>query len=153
MAPRKPRRSRTRPKVGDIFQVPLPDGRFAYGKVFRDASVGIYRKIFDKPTEPPIRSRFAFIVGLYDDILKSGVWPIVGHEPFASEEGSWPPPNYIKDIISGEYSIYHKGEIRPSTKAECRGLEEAAVWDIHHVVDRIMGGGKVRRRVSGKPRD
>jgi len=30
------------PRVGDIFQIPLPDGRFAYGKVFRDASVGIY---------------------------------------------------------------------------------------------------------------
>lgn len=84
MVTKKSKRKRIRPKVGDIFQIPLPDGRFAYGKVFWDASVGIYRKVFDEPTEPPIRSRFAFIVGLYDDILKSGVWPIVGHEPFAS---------------------------------------------------------------------
>lgn len=152
MVTKKSKRKRIRPKVGDIFQIPLPDGRFAYGKVFWDASVGIYRKVFDEPTEPPIRSRFAFIVGLYDDILKSGVWPIVGHEPFASEEDTWPPPNYIKDIISGEYSIYHKGEIRPSTKEECRGLEEAAVWDAHHVIDRIVRIAKTRPRVSGKPR-
>ena len=68
------------PRVGDIFQIPLPNGRFAYGKVFRDASVGIYDTIFDAPAQPPIKSSFAFIVGLYDDILKSGVWPIIGHE-------------------------------------------------------------------------
>jgi hypothetical protein len=152
MAATKLRTKRVRPKVGDIFQIPLPDGRFAYGKVFWDASVGIYRKIFNEPTEPPIGTKFAFIVGLYDDILKSGAWPIVGHEPFPSGEDIWPPPAYIEDIISGEYSIYHKGEIRPSTKEECRGLEEAAVWDAHHVVDRIMGVGKGRRRVSGEQR-
>jgi hypothetical protein len=142
MVKEKVKRKRILPKVGDIFQIPLPDGRFAYGKVFRDASVGVYQKIFDSPTELPIEAPFAFIVGLYNDILKSGVWPIVGHEPFASEEDEWPPPNYVKDIISGEYSIYHKGEMRPSTAEECRGLEEAAVWDAHHVIDRIMGGTK-----------
>ena len=138
----KTKGKRIRPKVGDIFQIPLPDGRFAYGKVFRDASVGVYRKTFTSPTKLPIKSPFAFIVGLYDDILKSGMWPIVGHEPFESEEDEWPPPSCIKDIISGAYSLYYKGEIRPSTEKECRGLEEAAVWDAPHVIDRIMGGTK-----------
>lgn len=52
------------------------------GKGFRDASVGIYKKIFDSPVDPPINSPFAFVVGLYDDILKSGMWSIVAHEPF-----------------------------------------------------------------------
>jgi immunity protein 26 of polymorphic toxin system len=138
----KAKRKRIRPNVGDIFQIPLLDGRFAYGKVFRDASVGIYQKIFDSPTLPPIRAPFAFIVGLYDDILKSGKWHIIGHEPFESEEDEWPPPNFVLDEISGEYSIYHKGEMRPSSEDECHGLERAAVWDAHHVIDRIMGGTK-----------
>jgi Immunity protein 26 len=40
---------RIRPKVGDIFEIRLPDDRFAYGKVFRDASIGIYEKIFSSP--------------------------------------------------------------------------------------------------------
>jgi hypothetical protein len=138
----KAKRKRIRPKAGDIFQIPLPDGRFAYGKVFRDASVGVYQKIFDSPTEPPIEAPFAFIVGLYDDILKSGMWPIVGHEPLESEEDEWPPPNFVQDEISGAYSIYHKGEMRPSSEEECRRLERAAVWYAHHVIDRIMGGTK-----------
>ena len=79
-------------------------------------------------------------MGLYDDILKSGVWPTVAHEPFESEEAEWPPPRCIKDVISGGYSVYYKGEIRRSTEKDCRGLEAAAVWDAHHVIDRIMGG-------------
>jgi hypothetical protein len=129
-----------KPKVGDIFQIALPDGRFAYGKVFRDASVGIYQKTFDSPVTTPIESGFAFTVGHYDDILKSGVWPIIGHEPFASAEEEWPPPHFIKDIITGDYSIYNKGVIRSSTEDECRGLEPAAVWDSDHVINRLMGG-------------
>ena len=126
------------PRVGDIFEIPLPDGRFAYGRVFRDAAVGIYPKIFNCAQTRPIESSFAFTVGLYHDILKTGRWRIVGHEPFVSEEAEWPPPSFIKDVISAQYSIYHKGVIRPSTEQECAGLEEAAVWDEHHVIDRIL---------------
>jgi hypothetical protein len=100
------------------------------------------KRSFRLPAEPPINSAFAFIVGLYDDILKSGIWPIVSHEPFSSVEAEWPPPACIKDVISGGYSIFHKGEIRTSTKSECVGLETAAVWDADHVIDRIMGGTK-----------
>jgi hypothetical protein len=32
-----------RPKVGDIVEINLPDGQYAYGRVLRDASIGIYR--------------------------------------------------------------------------------------------------------------
>jgi hypothetical protein len=53
-------------RVGDIFEIRLPDGRFAYGKVFRDASVGIYETVFDSPARPSIGSSFAFVVGLYE---------------------------------------------------------------------------------------
>ena len=132
------KRSKLERRVGDIFQIVLPNGKFAYGKVFRDASVGIYQRIFDSSKHPPIDSPFAFIVGLYDDILTSGKWPIVGYEPFSSSESEWPPPMRIKDPISGEYSLYHKGLIRPSTKSECESLETAAVWDADDVIDRIM---------------
>ena len=133
---------RIRPKLGDIFMIPLPNGRYAYGKVLRDASVGIYEPILDHPSDTPINSSFAFVVGLYSDILKSGIWPIVGHESFGSEEQEWPPPYYIKDTISGKFSIYNKGKIREATEEECEGLEKAAVWEAHHIIDRIMGDTK-----------
>ena len=132
-------KKKVRFKVGDVFQIELPDGRYAYGRVYKDAAVGIYRRLTDAPRQPPIGSRdFMFIVGMYEDILTSGQCPVVGHDPFGDTESSWPPPNYIRDQISGEYSIYHEGEIRDATEAECRGLEEAAVWDLHHIIERIM---------------
>lgn len=133
----KPKRIRV--KQGDVFRIALPDGRFAYGRVYNDASVGIYRPIDSEGTRPPIGSRdFRFHVGLYDSVLKSGQCPIIGRDPFANTEESWPPPYSMKDVFTGKFSIYHRGEIRPSTEAECRGLEQAAVWELGDVIDRIM---------------
>ena len=130
------------PQVGDIFEIRLPNEQFAYGKVFRDASVGIYEKIFSSRAEPPIKSTFAFIVALDLDILRSGIWPIVSYEAFSSVEEEWPPPVCLKDRFSGDYSIYHKGKIRIATEAECVGLAADGVWDVAHVIDRIMAGTK-----------
>lgn len=132
-------KKRIRRKVGDVVQISLPDGRYAYGRLYRDASVGVYRTITNEPQNPPIGSRdFMFHVGIYEDVIRSGEFPVVGRDPFDDPESEWPPPNYIKDKISGEYSIYHKGEIREASESECKGLEEAAVWHSHHIVDRIM---------------
>lgn len=50
------------------------------------------------------------------------------------------PPTYIRDCISGEYSIYYaNGDIVPSTYEECKNLEVCAVWELSHVIDRLMG--------------
>ena len=133
------------PRIGDIFEIALPDGRFAYGKVFRDASVGIYATVFDSPTRPPVRSDFAFVVGLYGDVLGNGGWSIIGHEPFETADAEWPPPNSIQDPISGEYSRYHKGVITPASETECRGLEPAAVWHADHIIRRIIDNNGVSR--------
>jgi hypothetical protein len=126
-------------KVGDVFQIPLPNGKFAYGRVYNDASAGIYRYASPEPLQPPIGSRdFLFTVGLYSDILEKGEWSIVGFDGFDDSESNWPPPTFVKDVISGDYQIYHTGKLRQAEKSEIAGLEQAAVWDSHHVIDRIM---------------
>jgi hypothetical protein len=128
-----------KPKLGDVVEIPLPNGKYAYGRVYKDASIAIYKKLSEEPHQPPIGSRdFLFHVGLYDDILTSGDWAVVGHDKFNSTESSWPPPYFIKDIISGGYEIYHKGDIRKASKDECKNLEEAAVWDKQHIIERII---------------
>lgn len=40
--------------------------------------------------------------------------------------------------ISGAYGIYHKAEMRSAGESETRGLEEAAVLDVDHVIARII---------------
>jgi hypothetical protein len=127
-----------RPAVGDIVEIALPDGTFAYGRVLKDASVAFYRERSTARRQPPIGSRdFEFIVGVYDADLRR--WPVVGHDPSATDDEDWPPPKQIEDVISGTHQIYDHGEIRLAIGDEWQGLERAAVWNERHVVDRLLG--------------
>src|SRR5215211_5135101 len=63
---------------GDVVAVPLDDGRFAFGLVFKDASIGVYE--YASPASaarPPPDARFLFVVGVYCDVRTCGEWPCV----------------------------------------------------------------------------
>jgi len=129
--------SKRQPSPGSVIQVPLPDGRFAYGRVYRDATVCFYRYAARLPGEPPIGLRdFAFCVGVYDDVAAG--WEVVGVDGFSpGEDNGWPPASGVKDPISGSWRVYHRGVMRAATEDEARGLEPAAVWDEHHLLPRL----------------
>lgn len=129
-------------KIGDVYAIPLPNGKVAYGRIFKDSCIGVYKHISDTLNDVPKTEDYQFTVGVYKDVLQSGQWSVVDSRPFNSDDDAWPPPMCIIDSISGEYSIYYKGEIRPSNKSECEGLETAAVWESEHIIDRIMGEDK-----------
>jgi len=136
---------RRRIRLGDIYAIPLPNGKFGNGRIFNDAGIAIYRYIGDSREDLPKSEDYQFIVGVYKSALKSEDWTIVDSRPFNSEDESWPPPTCIYDSISGSYSIYHKGIIRDASKSECEGLETAAVWEAAHIIGRIMGDDKWHR--------
>lgn len=132
--------SRSEPQVGDVIQVTLPNGSYAYGRVLLDAGVAFYSETTTASGMPPIGSRdYQFVVGVYDDILTSEGVSVVGHDPSQGPEDDWPPPSSIRDPISGAMRIYHHGEMRAATPEEAEGLEPAAVWELHALVDRLMG--------------
>lgn len=127
-----------RTQVGDVVQVALPDGRFAYGRVLLDAGVAFYRHMSRAPGEPPIGSRdYLFVVGVYDD-LPGRAFPIVGHDPAQGPDDDWPPPNCVRDPITGATSIYHKGEMYPAPEEDCEGLEPAEIWDADDIIERLL---------------
>ena len=127
-------------QVGDVIQLALPSGRYAYGRVLRDASVAFYSEITAEPGVPPVGSRnYQFVVGVYDDALTSEGVSVVGHDPSQDPEDDWPPPSSIRDPISGAVRIYHHGRMRDATTEETEGLEPAAVWGLNHLTDRLMG--------------
>lgn len=129
-----------KPKIGDVVQITLPSGKYAYGRVLRDASVAFYRTITEQPGEPPVGSReYQFVVAVYDDVLESDKAPVVGHDPSQSAEDEWPPPYCVRDPITRRLKLYHKGDMRAATEEECLGVEPAAVWDLHHLIDRLAG--------------
>jgi len=128
-----------RRNVGDVVQVALPNGQYAYGRVLRDAAVAFYRARTSEPVHPPVGSRdFQFVVGVYDDDLRR--WPVVGHHRSTSEDEDWPPPSSITDPITKQLrSIYERGEIRPLRPGEDgTGLESAAVWEHREILERLM---------------
>ncbi len=130
-------RKRT-PKLGDVVQIALPQREYAYARVYRDATIGVYKARSLEASQPPRGSReFAFFVGIYEDALRR--CPVVGRDPFGEGESAWPPPRRVKDSITGDFRIYYQGAMRPATAEECAGLEPAAVWELDHVVDRLLG--------------
>lgn len=86
--------TRKRPKVGDVFEIPLSNGQKAYGQyVFKDDRMGPLIQVFDLVTEKELpidglitalgNARLLFrpvITGLFAAI-RAGVWQIVGHMP------------------------------------------------------------------------
>jgi hypothetical protein len=110
-------------RVGDIFRIDLPNGRFAFGCVLRDASVGIYRGTYARPDFPAGMEtvRFAFVTGIYSDILPSGVCPVVGHREFAAVDDEWPPPTCMLGGVGGQAAIYYKGADCPVQARGCGG--------------------------------
>jgi hypothetical protein len=127
---------------GDVCELALGDGRFAYGRVLKDASLAVYLSTSECAGTPPVGEReFLFTVGVYDDVLGSASAPIVGHDGFLSEDEAWPPPYKIVDPITGAVRIYDRGQIREAKDlVSARELENAAVWDLHHIVERIQEG-------------
>ena len=158
----KPRK-KSQVKLGNVYAIPLPKrndewyeiakehgfiataqtfekvGKFGFCRYFREGSIAVYQHIGDSIRDLPKSEEYQFFVGVVRSALTCGEWPIVENRPFENDEESWPPPTYIWDDITGKYSLCHKGQIIPSTKAACKGLEETSSWDPYHVIDRIMG--------------
>lgn len=129
-------------KLGDVYKIPLPDGRFAYGRLFKEFTLGIYKDILEEGKVLPSNEKYMFFVGVYKDLLQDGEWTVIENRPFLTDDDAWGPPLCVIDKLSGKYSMYLRGQIIPSTKEACEGLEQAAAWDRNHVIDRIMGDTK-----------
>ena len=130
---------RKRYDIGVVFAIPLPDGRFAYGKQFRDATVGVYRVVTSKliPITQIVGKRFAFHAGLFR--LRMGQWPILGLDKFASDEASWAPACYMEEILRpGSFSIYHRGTMRPATPSQVASLDEQVMYSPQGLIERIL---------------
>lgn len=126
-------------KLGDIYEIQLPNGMKAYGRLYKEFTLAIYKKICNSVSELPEENEYSFYVGVYKDLLQDGVWSVVDNRKFESEEDAWAPPQCVVDAITQVGSLYYRGEIIPCSYEECKDLEVVAAWDRQHVIDRIMG--------------
>lgn len=135
-------------KLGDIYEIPLPNGKNAYGRLYKEYTLAIYKKKCLSVDELPDIEDYQFFVGVYKDLLQDGEWKIVGNRKFENEEDAWAPPQCVIDAITKIGSIYYKGEIIPCNYEDCKDLEIVSAWDRQHVVDRIMGDKEVLKRLG-----
>jgi hypothetical protein len=149
---------RIRPKVGDVLEVSLGDGMHAYAHIANHKIVVFY-DYNDKnnlPLEDIVKLPIAFQIWVSKYVLTSGRWPRIGN--IDSDVLSDDPYFYKQDIISGALAIYHEEFIgtnyeRPAKLSEVKNLERAAVWDAHHVEDRLEAFFKNERSVWEEPID
>lgn len=142
--------NKKRLKLGDIYEIPLPNGKNAYGRLFKECTLAIYQKRCLEVKELPDNEDYECFIGVYKDLLQDGVWKIVGNRKFENDEKAWPPPMCVIDAITKIGSLYYKGNIIPCSYEECKDLEVATAWDRHHVIDRLMGDTRWDK-LLGKP--
>ena len=146
----KPRKRRL--KLGDIYEIPLPNGKNAYGRLFKECTLAIYKLRGNDVSELPNEESYECYIAVYKDLLQDGEWPIVANRKFEAEEDAWPPAKVVVDAITKKGSLYYKGVIMPCEYEECKDLEVVAVWDRHHVVDRLMGND-IWEKQLGRPKN
>ena len=129
--------SRKKVIVGDVYAILLPNGRFAFARVFKGSNIGVYECISNSIEKTPSQEKYMFFVGVYKNVFSK--MRFITNKPFENEEQSWPPPQCMVDVITQKGSILYKGEILQCGYDDCKNLEIAAVWDYQHIVDRIMG--------------
>jgi hypothetical protein len=130
---------RQRRRAGDVVRIDLGAGFHTYARVLRDASFAFYdcRLVGEASLPEILASQILFRIAVMNHAVKTGRWPVIGHEPL---KGGMliAPPIFIQDPIDKTiFSIYEDGVTPATTKEQCRGLERASVWEPEHVEDRL----------------
>jgi len=140
------------PRIGDCFEIGLPDGRFAFAQyVFRHDTYGaLVRTLsvapksltiadlrFDRLLFPPV------FVGLHAAVSKGG-WRLIGNA--AIEEFPFPAFRHTPSSGPGTFDnwkLWDGNGYTPIGKLspELRKLEILCVWGYLDLQERIMNGG------------
>jgi len=119
----KKRRKKQTYKDGDFFAIPLPEGKYAFGRLL-DSKEGIYGffNIISNKIEPINKLKqtpYMFIIPCADDGITSWRWKIIGNIKLA--RGEYVEPKFwVRDALDEtKAQIYWKGRCRKATLEEC----------------------------------
>lgn len=154
-----------KPNVGMVIAIPLPDGKFAFAKIFHDIVYGVYDLVSDAPLpmEQVVPHRFSFFLyGNGDQAIQSGLWPILGEDPFPSQEDAFAPPvatlyDWDNDTwyMGGKPWIIDRNGKRNATRKEVEGLDFLTVDPspqamVRTIVHRLVHGNHHEYKVRSK---
>lgn len=144
-------------KVGQIVAIPLPDGTFAYGKVFNNLAVGVYDYLSAgiDPVERVVNHKILFFSAVTDRAITYGAFTVIGEQPFPDEDSAWAPAMaagiFPEDHSIGMLHITHKGHYLPATPDQARGMGICVLCQspelfVELVVDRLVSGNNRKYR-------
>jgi hypothetical protein len=120
-------------RLGDIVAIPLPNGQFAHGRIYRNA-LGVYQGFSDglRTVEDffEVRpKRFFYFMSMPGSGRYQKNWRFIGHVPFPPNADDFAPPMHARDDfgLSGT-RIYHRGCFRRATEDEVRGLQVYTIY-------------------------
>ncbi|MBI2416886.1 MAG: immunity 26/phosphotriesterase HocA family protein [Ignavibacteriales bacterium] len=134
--------ARQRKTPGAILEIKIDDEYYCYAQTLQASGTAFFdyhRKEKLKDISSIVNLPVLFIVAVYNDIITQGHWLKVGKLEIR-DDLKVPPMEFIQDMHHPEkFELYdpNTGAIIPATKEECRGLEICAVWDQHHVEQRL----------------
>ena len=128
------------PKPGSFLRIPLADGSFGYGRVLElpiDAFYEYRTKSPDSDLDRIASKPILFKIAVRH--FASSSWESIGWREL-EESLTQPIVHFWQDV--GDFRncrIFDSvGNSRSSEPQECVGLERMAVWDEHHVEERLL---------------
>jgi len=125
---------------GTFVRIPLADGSFAYGRVLPNPYLAFYNYRTTEPSadldvieSKPLLFTQAVRVFGYDR------WVNIGQRTLEGEVAR-PVVRFMQDLADfRRCTIFDsQGMERKVGPEECVGLERAAVWDMHHIEERLL---------------
>ncbi len=145
--------ARSRIKVGDIFRIPLPEGRFGYCQYIQwNDQMGCLTKVFDLVAKNELRSidELSEVPEMFPPIFvglkasaKSGRWAIVGNLPVAPIEfPTFRASNGYAAGVYGDWSLWDGASHRfiGVLPTSFRKFEKLVIWGDELVEERIASG-------------
>jgi hypothetical protein len=135
-------KNKINPKAGDLFEIPLSDGRLGFGQILCTTMVGFFAVASDRrlPVEEIVQKDVAFRIICMHDQLRSGRWPIFGNAPLPPAMRAlhrmWRKPAGGSFELS-EWTPETSRQERPATLEEVKGLEKHGIWDSVTAVVRL----------------
>jgi len=154
------KKKRYKYKTGSIVAIPLPNGSFAFAKVFKDYDFGVYSLVSKKiePVEKILEHEIAFFQSATDSAVVAGEWPVVGEELFPDEGSAWAPPK--AGGVLPQYGLHfsnpmlcYKGKDTSTPIEELIGLDIDSFCQhpelfVEVLVDRLIKGDHSEYRVQ-----
>jgi hypothetical protein len=132
--------STRRERPGTFLRIPLSDGSFGYGRVL-EHRVAFYDFRTTEPSSDldTIAAKpmlFALSVRRRPGRDK---WVGIGEKPLEGEVAK-PTVAFLQDVADFRNCVIFddRGTERKASPEECIGLERSAVWEPHHVEERLL---------------